>query len=453
MNCQVYSPQGVDMNHCHLASGFCWIVLIFGLVSCAKDKTSRDHFHAPPPVIHSQEVVDLKAWDNLKHKSLDLRDYFDVSETALSRLDVTSRCRHGQVYDTGFFQPNPSRPISVFQVLPRNLLLLNLTQESLDCSFEFVLFNQIGSRHVYHLSSSAIVDKAESPIILEDHRSEGAPLVINDRQWANLKIRYLNERPVSAQILCEDIDLNALPFEKVVEISFFDIRRPQFHEGQKPSSLIERPFQTCRIAMLENGSLKDLSSLFKIQFTKPPLEAEISKILTPNRDQKLGLQFAKGLHLAQVKIVNPDKFGVRYLSVPKQGSESRLDMYWPYILNNGQTVIATVDIQDSWFHLEPSAAEIVEDRADHWKIRIPAGQTVEFGLRLVPSRPRNCHPRWFQILPIDVAITGQVRLKEISAEGHIVEDVILKFPRTAFSENGYDRQFVSQPKGLMACQW
>lgn len=261
------------MNRFNLAAGAGLFVLAAGLASCSQEQTSKDSYKTPPPVIMTGNGrQDLLQWERSSDKALDLQDAFDVSAGNPARTEVLARCMRDKANFTEKFSVNGRKPVKIFQVVPQDLLVENLSAADVNCDWEVSLYNEIGSRHVIRLANSPLSDRGQSEISIQSSQGGESMKLVQILKADGVRIRYRNFEPASAEILCHDMNFDPLPFERALELSQFDLQNPVYRPGRGELDVARAPLQTCRVAITESGQIKELSQLLTLHIPLKPLE-------------------------------------------------------------------------------------------------------------------------------------------------------------------------------------
>lgn len=422
------------MNKTNLIVRLALPVLSAGLVSCAKDDTkiTRDTFKAPSPVINNKGSQDLKTWDRRSDKSLDLQDSFDVSAGGPAKLEVTARCRRDQQSYNEKFSFVPRAPIKIFQVLPPDLLTHDISTEKIDCAFELVLSNEVGSKHIYQISNAPVTDETGAGVALEKNGTDEKVERIHTQKLEGLRIRFRNAGPAAAQVFCQDMTLPDMPFEQVLELIHFNFAKPEIKPRLYADILIEHPRQPCRILIRQAGQIVQISSRFTAQLPQPPMTAAVLPI-APNSQQKQRLFVGVPLNAALIQIRNSNPVGLRYLKVGKTGQESVIEAHHP--TREGYRIVParTDQYVRPWSFAIPQAAPGIEvvDKGDHYLVKVSAGQTSSMILQIRPPGAQIC-PSGVMLSTEHIALAAKIEITEVSERGEKIEDIQVVLPRIKY---------------------
>ncbi len=246
------------------------LVLTCGLVSCAKNKEDKkDVYLAPVPIIlKGAQRISLVSWERAQQKDLDIQDGIDVRAAGATSVDVISRCRrgNGDVYRS-MTLPG-AQPIWLYQVLAAEILAHDLAQMPVSCSFELILRNTAGSKHIYNLGTAMIKDERVGNAALEMHGTI-APQMRQKFKFNALegvKIRSNRKLAGQAQLLCGDGISPELTFDTVIEAGNFEFTKMQVYQNRTEHAFERTPLQLCRGVVLKDGVMQAMTSLFEFQF-------------------------------------------------------------------------------------------------------------------------------------------------------------------------------------------
>lgn len=281
-------------------------VLMLGLASCSPEKATKDVYKVAPPMIHQAKGSrNLLTWNQLEQKKLDLHDQIDFSKAKPASIKMVSNClkenneltREERIFSKGL--------ISVFEMVPKEILSKNLKKGLLLCSFEIIAKNATGSQHIINVPMIPIDDSREAAV-----RLDNLPERISLENVAQIKMRVHHKGGAQAELFCEDVKLYPIPINQVADMSNFDFNRPILHSNKNPNILAERPLQRCRILIQPQDGKQQISHLLQIQFSRS--ELDITAMELPFRKwspQAVNAWkvFAHGkpLKFSSHKIVNP----------------------------------------------------------------------------------------------------------------------------------------------------
>jgi len=389
------------MNKIDLTVRLSLSVLTAGLVSCAKDEKTRDVFHAPPPVINSKGSQDLKTWDRRSDKSLDLQDSFDVSASRAAKLLVTSRCRLDQRSYVEEFSFHSRAPLKIFQVLPTDLLTADLKNKKHDCAFELVLINHLGSKHIYQIPSVPITDEQRAGIKIELTGTDDKIDRFSIRKLEGLRARL--EGQGDTEILCTDVTIAKLPFTRVIALGSYDFTKAIPKKGRPLDILQENPLQTCRILLLTNQGIEQLSDRVHIQFTQSPLIYRHEAIENPPTSQKGAFFKGAPLNVAAVSIGNTDRIGKRKIVLEASPGRTLLEIYSFTATARSQYHSIKYLVNEQFLRTDVTGM-----------IEVPAGGFVRINVRMQPTRPSS----FAHIYSSDtLAVSGGIPFVEIDKNG------------------------------------
>jgi hypothetical protein len=198
----------------------------------------------------------------------------DFAASQPSRIAIHSQCRSDGENFFADFTFSRHDPIQIWQVLPESVLTLNLAKSPVECAFELNLFNGAGSNHVFALAAVPIVEERtpSASVTVENGQAEAQALPrFRADQLQDIRLRFHNSAPAAAQVICEDLRLNVLPFEQVLDLAHFNFAAPAL----PPDHLRPKPLQLCRVVISEQGQKAALSQLLQIQLKRPALKPQL----------------------------------------------------------------------------------------------------------------------------------------------------------------------------------
>lgn len=372
------------MNKFDLAPYLTVFILSAGLISCAPDKKERDDYRAPAPVIQtSNGHHDLRTWDRRTDKTLDLYDSVDVSAGRPTLVEVVSTCNKDQVSFTGNFTFNGRQPLKIFQILPEDLLSEDLARTT--CSFEVRLFNAIGSQHIYQLKNAPIADAGLAGVTLEDPADpHKTPMKLHSQKLGGIKARAANSGQAEISLNCKDAKIEPLPFNQVIELSNFNFRKPLIKEGRAPEAVMQSPLQTCRIVVMQDGHIQNISKLIEIQMPREPLVIRVQPDRLPSQTQILNWS---PYPYAELTIHNPDK-ATRWMRIPQKAINVSLGVVVSPPPGSGAGNVFA-ELTSPWLQLVPESQLPVqqEDGASYFQLQ--ARQSLRIKIVAQP-RPFSC---------------------------------------------------------------
>ena len=251
-------------------------VLVSGLVSCSADKKSRDVYHAPAPVIRDgSRSQGLREFDTNAQREVDLQSTLDMAQARPSRFRVRSQCRAGQTSYSAEFEFAGLTEVALFQILPEDVLFLDLKTVHAECSFELNLYNAEGSNHIFNIASIPVVETRAPAVQLKNEASDTpAPDVLRlILRLEGLRFRYDNHATASSQVICADMVLPPLPFDQVDELAHIDLSAITRRLNRADDILQAKPQQTCRVAISSAGQRLAVSAPFVLLMPRAPLPA------------------------------------------------------------------------------------------------------------------------------------------------------------------------------------
>lgn len=375
------------MNRFDLVSVSGLLVLMAGLASCSRDQEKvRDSYKAPPPVIVTGKGNQgFLQWERESDKTLDLQDAFDISAGNPARTEVHARCMRDKASFSAKFIVNGRRPVKILQVVPQDILFDDLAKSAVTCDWEVTLSNESGSRHILRLPTSPLSDRGNPEVTVENSANNERIKLLQIMKTEGIKIRYRNSEPASAEIICRDVTFEPLPFEKVIELSRFDLRKPVYRPSRSEMHVLENPLQPCRIALSESGQLKALSSLMMIHVPRKPFEYQIKNLIStfpiPNViERRMG-----GIPYAEVFIRNPANIE-RTIQIPRVLNwqvhfllATRLGTHMGFALDTAHPKRTTIAVP--WMSVEMvGAVQVIKEEPAGWTVVLPGRGVLTLSL-------------------------------------------------------------------------
>lgn len=339
------------MSKMLITSRIALAVLTAGLASCRPDKTTTDVYRAKPPVIRiGGKTVEFADMKNDQSRDLDLQDTIDVREARPVEVRFQVSCRVADRNWDEVFDFKGDRPIALLEVIPQAMLALDFREVEAVCSYDIMMQNKVGSKHILSLNSVRVVETSEPKIeiVFADGAQELKPLVVQSSNVDDLVARYAHVGYAAAKVQCTETQTPAIGFDSNRRLSEFDFSDPD-HELTP-----ENRRQACRILVIQDGRRLATSRLF--EFRRPVKELLIDfKILRGTRDP------AKS-RLARLVVGNPSGI-IRKLRIPKELNAR----FWN----------ATASVTDMKFRDVPRAVtlENVDAAPSSWSS--PSTRTVE----------------------------------------------------------------------------
>lgn len=358
------------------------LVLISGLVSCAPDEKQKDKFVAPPPrIIRGGQAIELQTWDRDANKNLDIQDLVDASAAHPASIDVVSRCRHGQ-RDMDHKIQKSGAQISVFQLLPAEILAGDLREKPVTCSFEMILRNGQGSKHIFNIAFAQIKDERDPTLIIG--RVAQNPIRRRERltlpTLEGLRVRADLLPQGQAHVLCQDFKTAEIQYQNTVQLGDLDFARLIVHPGKPANAGDVRPLQLCRAVVSEAGLPQAVSSIFELQLPRRPVE--INAVSLPFRTPDSATPIARGFLGGQGAPVGDYRMtnvsaGTRWLKIPKGGLPARMT------IAGDREVLGSI-LRPYVFLSKPGG--VLKEEQDHWLVAIPGNSSVPFsaGLQVPP---------------------------------------------------------------------
>lgn len=419
------------MNRFDLASAFGVLVLTAGLASCSKEQEKvRDSYKTPPPVIVTGKGNQgFLQWERESDKTLDLQDAFDVSAGNPARTEVLARCMREKISFTAKFTVNGRRPVKILQVLPTDILFDDLAKSAVTCDWEVSLSNEVGSRHVIRLPISPISDRGNPEVVIESSIDTNRIKILQIMKTEGIKIRYRNSEPASAEIICRDVTFEPLPFEKVLELSRFDLRRPSYRPSRSEANVMQTPLQPCRLAVYESGQIKQISALMMIHMPRQALEIQAGKIFSENPNLNIDYFFRSESAVAGITINNPAQVA-RIVQIP-----SVVGTNLGVILKaekkpiaGGPNVLPSRAIMNlPWSRIQIlNPVPVIKDEPAGWTVSIPPQSTLQLRV-LFRLQQRGCFKKDNSFSGFVIRNTI-VTLNEIMPSGELVQSYGISLP-------------------------
>jgi hypothetical protein len=251
------------------------LILISGLVSCSADKKRRDVYDAPPPTLRrNSEIVALRDFEARVERTADLQDVLDFHAASPARIKVKAQCRAGEkTYSSGFSFAGVLE-LAVFQILPEEVLLVDLNGENVDCGLELALFNDVGSTHIFNLMSLRVRNEGAATVDVAHEVHVDASLKMTLPDMEDVRVRSSIQEPMIAQVACVDMTLPPLPFTQVLDLARFAFNQWNLRPDREPEVLQKFPVQTCKVLLLRNGIRAGISAAFQVILPPPSLPAQ-----------------------------------------------------------------------------------------------------------------------------------------------------------------------------------
>ncbi len=250
------------------------VVLVSGLVSCAKEKTNieTDVYSGPEPRIFGQhQSQTLSQFESQENRELDLRDAIDFEskpERVLLRLKCAGISDQIRVFEK-------TRRVEVSQVIDPTLLTQDLNKDPKICNLTLQLENAIGSKRIYQVVALKLVDKRTDEVvqIAREAVNLTGRFSVSPLEIGGIKVRVSNPANAEAQVICNKNKSVVVSFRQVVDLSSFDLVSAAWSE----KSATGKPNQDCRVAVQIDG-FTHYSSLFELRPARSTLEVKIKDI-------------------------------------------------------------------------------------------------------------------------------------------------------------------------------
>src|SRR6185312_16415499 len=114
-------------------------VLTSGLASCSSEKKTVDVYQASPPQLRTiSGVLEL---DRQGPREVDLQDELDVGNANPAHFKVHSVCRVDASRIQADFEFQATQTVKILELVPEEMLFVDLNQKILDCTFEVNMYN------------------------------------------------------------------------------------------------------------------------------------------------------------------------------------------------------------------------------------------------------------------------------------------------------------------------
>lgn len=313
-------------------------IFISGLVSCAPEnnRAQETYRSATPKIIfadHQTPASDLRAFEKLPTRSLDLQDEIDASEGYPARAQVRSVCRLSSA-DLQQKTDLSTGKFSVFQIIPEKLLAADLNQTPVECSFEIILFNAQNSRHIFQLANIFLTDKLEHPVHLTRNLmgQREKPFRIQNENLQEIRIRFENPEGEKVKIACDEVDFEERTFLRVQEFADFNLHAFHTRIGTEPAVSRVHPLQKCRVLIKKQNRTIALSPQFELLLPRQPLAIQSQGSPRANEPSETAatteplLKFLRKnqpLILSQYTFHNSEPLG-RWVRIPRKPAKTRL---------------------------------------------------------------------------------------------------------------------------------
>lgn len=444
-----------------------------GLISCSPDHSRTvDSFKVSPPKIiragQTESNSDLKQLDQEKTRELDLRDLIDASSGQPARVKTRVRCRADQI-SVEVSRITPTSKFRVLQVVPEELLIQELEKTPFLCNFEIAVQNDVGSSHIFNLADVHLTDRQKNELQVTNYSDEPAkePFFLNAENAQGLKVSFKYDKPVTGQILCEDLHYEPVPFQSTWELKSFNERRYFPHKTQGTGLAIEKSPQRCRILISLKDSPIALSSFFRVIIPRPPFELEARDVgVSAVNDQgfkqtePVMTDFVyrnKPYVMMEYKLKNREAVR-RWIRLPRKPRPVQIRSL--YCCKNQFTWASKV-FSPNWLYITAPGAAAVEADDNFETLPIEPQSELVLRLMIAPPGPMNCIGSTIGTL-FGLYIeppTSPIEIKESGAGPHstLVDGFFLPGPRPIYALSA-DRGLYLNSQGyedsnLSPCRW
>ena len=299
------------MLYSFCASALAAVVLLAGPISCSPENKSApaSPFHPPLPKIEQGHTTwDLHTWDERTIKELSPTDLLDVREARAARVEVQSVCQENGLSFSAKTKVNGDQPIPLFQVLPEELLLMDLGQKNIQCVIQVSLWNEARDRHNFdwhgHLIGAPDANaRLERQGRAVDERELGDLL---PSRMGDFRLRFQEEERSLAHLACSDFSLPLLEFNHSLVLDEFDASAVQLRPGRPAISTELHTRQNCRIFIERKSDRRKLatSPRFVLNLSEPRLRFSAMPIANENH-LLTALREGKKSPLVRIQIHNP----------------------------------------------------------------------------------------------------------------------------------------------------
>ncbi len=392
-------------------------VLAAGLTSCTKenpDETQKDNFKAKPPVIVTDKGKSaIEELQSSLARGLDILDVIDTRSSGAKTTRVVANCSLADQKIQMVHEGAAETPVPLIQILPTWVLV----QETIDlgCDLEFTLTNPIGSRHIFTLNNVRVTN-SRAPNARLSSSSTGDSYSAEANDPSEMRVRFSNSGAAASNLICQDARFETLSFESVRELNDFDLSNPVLLEGKNGAALLERPIQTCRVFISQEGHYVAYSPIVRLKLPRPPIEFSVSALPSridadPVKEVRWPTElmgFARPMTYGEYRITNSLPI-TRKIKFSRAPLEFRL-----CLLANAPTVVTR-----PWFHVYPADPQnaTVQQTDDSWVIEIAPGGTFLIRAELRPERGWDNFPNAKGVL---VRGPGSLHITDLDADNREV---------------------------------
>lgn len=246
--------------------------LILASVACTKEKkTEKDVFpQVSPKILSNGSSIDYATdWNLGADRKLELSDTIDFSNSPAVSGTVDSLCHFESADYPQTFELSPPFKINLTSVIPSILLSKDILNSELECSFAFNLRNAAGSTYAFKIGTTPIKNALANKVTIENGRTteiSSLSLIGSPEEYKNILFRYLNSGSATAQLACQDVTMEELPFNHFIDLQYFDQLRQTLRAGSDEEVLVKKDFmQLCRLIIRETQKITAVSPLFTMR--------------------------------------------------------------------------------------------------------------------------------------------------------------------------------------------
>ncbi len=403
-------------------------VAVLVVSGCTPEKTEFDYYNPPAPlVVRGTQAQEFRAWDQDSNRGLDFHDAFDMSAAGAVKLSAVTHCRRGGVsFGNEIGVPNPKR-VPIFQLVPQELLLVDLHAIPVSCDFKLILSNGTGSRHIFVVATTSVSDNGRADVAIS----------------SDSIARYPSWEAGKAAGICNDMTTPELEFRQAIQVSYFDFESPIPREGRTRENILERAAQICRIGIFESGRLVAVSKKFEKVLSRVPVQVRVDMHAPTDVDRGNVatydyFPFINGSlqkELIRFSIVNPDSIP-RRIAIPK----ARFTGNYEIFSNDSRTqpkpsrYLATRD----WLYYSVHESEDVKvkDAGENWIVTLNGpNATVGISVFSAPAHGRCWGTKLFGIL---ISPSQPMAVSEVMEDGRLINSVSLNLQDKVVIGGGRD---------------
>lgn len=396
------------MNKLRLTSGIWILAMSAGLIGCEKAKKEIDVYRVnPPKVVKAGDPVEFRAFSDNSERELDIQDQFDVSDGSPAKTEITADCQSRDHAQSLTVTTDGHPDIKVFSLVPEFILVGKFEQE-IKCSFTFTLSNAAGSRHIFSLPATKIVDRLSSVVKI----SFGDKLIdstsnnffLDDTKLNETFVRFANQGSGTTSVACDFVVFPAVPFNKVLTFNDLNLTKGDPRPLSEPQGIGAGPYQSCRVIIANEGRrigvspaftyTPKLQSLTVTQEPRPALSDYSYQILWNDY-----IEPQKPYPYSTV-ILNNVTGTSRTVRIAKELEGAELLFYLANYVDRQRYHFPA----KGYVTVNPSPRSTLTQDADYFYLTIPSGDFASMSASILPREA----PRCFQIkdIPTDTPKGG-----------------------------------------------